>query len=100
MDLVILYGPEIGRTLLINEGVSYLGRWLDNDIRIEDKTVSQNHLKLETDRGKLFVTDLGSRNETFCAGKFMIPGNKVEVKEGAPLAIGMTVICFGAGCKE
>jgi len=40
----------------------------DNDIRIEDKTVSQKHLKLETDRGKLFVTDLGSRNETFCAG--------------------------------
>ena len=30
----------------------------------------------------------------------MIPGNEVEVKEGAPLAIGMTVICFGEGCKE
>jgi pSer/pThr/pTyr-binding forkhead associated (FHA) protein len=100
MDLVILNGPEIARTLPFKEGVSYLGRSLDNDTRIEDKTASRKHLKLESARGKLFVTDLGSRNGTFCAGKFMIPGNEVEVKEGAPLAIGMTVICFGEGCKE
>jgi hypothetical protein len=40
-DLVILNGPEIGRTLRIKEGVSYLGRSLDNDIRMEDKTISR-----------------------------------------------------------
>jgi len=100
MDLVILNGPGIGKTLRVKEGVSYLGRSFDNDIRIEDKTVSRKHLKIETAGGKLFVTDLDSRNGTYCAGKFMIPGNEVEVKEGAPLAIGMTVICFGEGCKE
>jgi pSer/pThr/pTyr-binding forkhead associated (FHA) protein len=99
-DLVILNGPEIGRTLRIKEGVSYLGRSLDNDIRIEDKTISRRHLKIESTRGKLFVTDLSSRNGTFCDGKYVIPGHEVEVKEGIPLAIGMTVICFGEGCKE
>jgi len=99
-DLVILNGPEIGRTLRIREGVSYLGRSLDNDIRIEDKTISRRHLKIESTRGKLFVTDLSSRNGTFCDGKYVIPGHEVEVKEGIPLAIGMTVICFGEGCKE
>jgi transcriptional regulator with GAF, ATPase, and Fis domain len=30
----------------------------------------------------------------------VIPGREVEVKEGVALAIGMTVICFGEGCKE
>jgi len=99
-DLVILNGPEIGRTLRIKEGVSYLGRSLDNDIRIEDKTISRKHLKIESTRGKLFVTDLSSRNGTFCDRKYVIPGHEVEVKEGVPLAIGMTVICFGEGCKE
>jgi pSer/pThr/pTyr-binding forkhead associated (FHA) protein len=100
MDLVILNGPEIGRTLRIKEGVSYLGRSLDNDMRVEDKTISRKHLKIESVRGKLFVTDLSSRNGTFYDGKYVIPGREVEVKEGVPLAIGMTVICFGEGCRE
>jgi pSer/pThr/pTyr-binding forkhead associated (FHA) protein len=99
-DLVILNGPEIGKTLAIRVGASYLGRSLDNDIRIEDKTISRKHLKIESIKGRYFVTDLSSRNGTFYDGKYVIPGHEVEVKEGVPLAIGMTVICFGKGCKE
>jgi transcriptional regulator with GAF, ATPase, and Fis domain len=57
-------------------------------------------LKIENVRGELFVTDLSSRNGTFYDGKYVIPGREVEVKEGVSLAIGMTVICFGEGCKE
>ena len=99
-DLVILNGPEIGRTLRVREGVAYLGRSLDNDIRIDDKTVSRKHLKIESIRDKHFVTDLSSRNGTFYNGKYVVPGHEVEVEEGVPLAIGMTVICFGKGCRE
>jgi len=99
-DLVTLNGPEIGRTLRIKDGVSFLGRSLDNDIRIEDKTIFPKHLKIEKVRGKLFVTDLSSRNGTFSDGRYVIPGHELEVKEGVPLAIGMTVICFGEGCRE
>jgi len=99
-DLVILNGPEIGKTLRVREGVVFLGRSLDNDIRIEDKTVSRRHLKIESIRDKHFVTDLGSRNGTFYNGKYVVPGHEVEVEEGVPLAIGMTVICFGEGCRE
>jgi len=99
-ELVILNGPKIGRTLRVREGVSFLGRSLDNDIRIEDKTISRKHLKIESIRGKHFVTDLSSRNGTFYDGKYVVPGHEVEVKEGVPLAIGMTVICFGEGCNE
>jgi two-component system, NtrC family, sensor kinase len=99
-DLVILNGLEIGKTLPIRVGASYLGRSLDNDIRIEDKTISRKHLKIESIKGRYFVTDLSSRNGTFYDGNYVIPGHEVEVKEGVPLAIGMTVICFGKGCKE
>ena len=99
-DLVVLNGPEIGRTLRIREGVSYLGRSPDNEIQIDDKTISRKHLKIESIRGKHFVTDLSSRNGTFYVGKYVIPGQEVEVKEGLPLAIGMTVICFGKDCRE
>jgi len=99
-DLVILNGPEIGKTLPVRVGASYLGRSPDNDIRIEDKTISRKHLKIESIKGRYFVTDLSSRNGTFYDGNYVIPGHEVEVKEGVPLAIGMTVICFGKGCKE
>ncbi|MCX5877704.1 MAG: FHA domain-containing protein [Deltaproteobacteria bacterium] len=99
-DLVILNGPEIEKTLRVREGVVFLGRSLDNDIRIEDKTVSRRHLKIESIRDKHFVTDLSSRNGTFYNGKYAVPGHEVEVEEGVPLAIGMTVICFGEGCRE
>ena len=90
---MILNGPDIGRTLRIREGVSFLGRSLDNDIRIDDKTISRKHLKIENIKGKHFVTDLSSRNCTFYDGKYVVPGHEVEVEEGVPLAIGMTVIC-------
>ena len=99
-DLVILNGPEIGRTLRLKKGVSFLGRSIDNDIRIEDKTVSRKHLKIESVGGKHFVTDLNSWNGTFYDGKYMVPGHELEVQEGVPLAIGMTVICLGKGCRE
>jgi pSer/pThr/pTyr-binding forkhead associated (FHA) protein len=99
-DLVILNGPEIGKTLPIGEGVSYLGRSPDGDIRIEDETISRNHLKIESIKGRHFVTDLSSRNGTFYEGKYVVPGHEVEIKEGVPLAIGMSVICFGGGYRK
>ena len=99
-DLVVLNGPQIGKILRVREGLSFLGRALDNEIRIDDKTISRKHLKIESVRGRHFVTDLSSRNGTFYDGKYVIPGHEVEVKEGVPLAIGMTVICLGKGAKE
>jgi len=100
IDLVILNGPEIGRTIPVNDGISFLGRSNDNEIRIDDKTISRKHLKIEIVRGRHFVTDLSSRNGTYYDGRYVVPGHEVEVKDGVPLAIGMTVICFGKGCKE
>jgi len=99
-DLLILNGPEIGKTLTIREGVSYLGRSPDNDLRIEDETISRRHLKIESIKGRHFVTDLGSRNGTFYGGKYVVPSHEVEIKEGVPLAIGISVICFGGGYRK
>jgi len=46
------------------------------------------------------VTDLKSRNGTFCNGKYIQHPFQFEVKEGVPIAIGMTLICIGEGCVE
>lgn len=98
--LHILSGKEIGRSFELSDAVTYVGRSPDNDIQIKEKTVSRRHLKIVKRGEKYFVTDLRSRNGTFFNGNFIAPGLELEAKQGVPIAIGMSVICLGEGCKE
>lgn len=98
--LYVLNGPQIGQSYELRDGVSFIGRSLDNDIRIDDRTVSRKHLRIARREDKYLITDLKSRNGTFFKGNFLNPGIEVEVIEGAPIAIGITVICFGEECAE
>ena len=98
--LHVLNGPGIGRSFELGDIATYIGRSPDNDIQIGDKTVSRKHLKIVKRGRKYFITDLKSRNGTFFNGNFIAPGLELELKEGVPIAIGMSVICLGEGCKE
>ena len=98
--LYILNGPEIGQSLTLREGVNFVGRSMDNEIRLTDKTVSRKHLRIARRGDKYLVRDLKSRNGTFVHGGFITPGEEVEIREGVPIAIGITVICIGLGCEE
>jgi pSer/pThr/pTyr-binding forkhead associated (FHA) protein len=100
MKLNILNGPEIGRSFEMKQSVSFLGRSLDNEIRIQDRTVSRKHLKIVIKEERYFITDLKSQNKTYYEGRYLNPGEEVEIVEGSPIAIGMTVICLGEDCKE
>ncbi len=58
-------GPNDGKTLSLSGGPLVLGRGPDNDIDVNDDTVSRRHaLMLETSRG-FIVRDLNSANGTF-----------------------------------
>jgi 3',5'-cyclic-nucleotide phosphodiesterase len=98
--LHILNGPKIGRSYELSEVATYIGRSLDNDIQIEDITVSRRHVKIVKKGSKYFITDLKSLNGTFFNGNYIAPGLELELKEGVPIAIGMSVICLGTGCAE
>ena len=98
--LFILNGPEIGQSFGLNHNSMYVGRGSDNDIQIVDSTVSRKHLRIQKRGNRYFLTDLGSRNGTFFNGSYVPPGIELEVKQGLPIAIGMSVICIGEGCLE
>jgi 3',5'-cyclic-nucleotide phosphodiesterase len=98
--LYVLSGPERGRSFTLREGANFVGRSLDNDIRIEDRTVSRKHLRITKKGDSYFLTDLRSRNGTFFEGAYLEPGADVEAKEGVPIALGMSVICLGEECEE
>lgn len=100
LQLYVLNGPDRGEVYRLSQGTNYVGRSMDNDIRIEDKTVSRKHLRIFRDNDKCFVTDLKSRNGTFYRGSFITPGATVEVKEGYPIALGMAVVCIGEICAD
>jgi hypothetical protein len=90
----------MGESFELRDGDTYLGRSEKNDIRIEDKTVSRTHLKIAKRGRRYLLTDLKSRNGTFCNGKYIRHPFQFEVQEGVPIAVGMTLICIGEGCVE
>jgi pSer/pThr/pTyr-binding forkhead associated (FHA) protein len=98
--LYVLNGPSKGRIFTLREGDSFLGRSLDNDIVIEDRTLSRKHLRIVKRGNAYFITDLKSRNGTYYKGDFTKPGFEIQIEEGSPIAVGMTVIGVGEGCEE
>ncbi len=100
LQLYVLNGPKRGESYRLRQGTNYVGRSMDNDVRIEDRTVSRKHLRIFRDNDKCFITDLKSRNGTFYRGSFVTPGASVEVQEGFPIALGMAVVCVGESCAD
>ncbi|MCX5877641.1 MAG: FHA domain-containing protein, partial [Deltaproteobacteria bacterium] len=88
--LYVLNGPEKGRSFRLREEENYIGRAIDNDIRIEDKTLSRKHAKILLRGSRFFITDLKSQNRTFFDSAYLEPGSEVELKPGVPIALGTT----------
>jgi putative methionine-R-sulfoxide reductase with GAF domain len=98
--LHVLNGPEMGQAFELNDAPTYVGRSEDNDIQIENKSVSRRHLRIVQRENRFFVTDLQSENGTFIGGNLIPPSLEVEVEEGRPITIGMCMICLGEAPPE
>ena len=81
-----------------------IGRDPDSDIRIEDDSVSWNHLEIESRGGVLMATDLDSSNGTTLNGEpldrprrlrdgdvLLVGGHRLEVSDPVPGRAGGTV---------
>jgi adenylate cyclase len=98
--LHILLGTDEGKFFDLKYNKIYtVGRSPDNDIQIEDKNISRYHLKIQCKENKYFITDLNSKNGTFVSGEDISPGFEVEVEEGVPVVVGMSIIGLGKGRK-
>ncbi|MCH8987823.1 MAG: FHA domain-containing protein [Chloroflexi bacterium] len=85
-------GPRMGETVNMGQGTISIGRSPDNDIVIDDPTVSRKHARLVFDGNQYIVEDLAST-----AG-VKVNGNKVQkaaMPVGATLKLGDTEIVFG-----
>ena len=85
-------GPRTGETVEMGRETISIGRSPDNDIVIDDPTVSRKHARLVFDGNQYVVEDLGST-----AG-VKVNGGKVQraaMPAGATLQLGDTEIVFG-----
>lgn len=94
-QLCIMSEKDGPRFFELNHGITYVGRSAINDVQIKDNYVSREHLLLRKVGDKILVRDLGSKNGTFVNGNQIHSGTEFEVKEGASIVIGMSVICLG-----
>jgi PAS domain S-box-containing protein len=97
LKLHIIEGPNKGKIYDLKKETTSVGRSAACDIRINDRAISARHLKFIRTSEGVFLEDVGSTNGTYLKGDLVIPGDRVPVGEGDPIAIGNTLICIDRG---
>jgi len=75
--LIIRYNGRKMDELIVTRDVLTMGRKADNDLRLEDSTVSNRHARIRKRVDGLFVEDCDSTNGTFVNGK-QISSHKLQ----------------------
>jgi PAS domain S-box-containing protein len=98
--LYIINGPMEGQSFDLNGEITSVGRAPENDIQINDHSVSRKHLKIFRKGDQLYIEDLNSQNGTWIFGKQIKPGEDLQVAEGMPIALGKVFLSLGDGNTE
>jgi pSer/pThr/pTyr-binding forkhead associated (FHA) protein len=84
-------GPKAGDTINIGPKTMTVGRSPDNDIVIDDPTVSRQHARITYDGNKFYVEDLNSTSGTKVNGKNV---TREAIMAGGTMKMGNTEIGF------
>jgi len=86
--LGILTGPRIGAELPVPGPVVSIGKGSQNEVAIEDDSVSTVHARLEYEGGHWRITDLDSTNGTFVEGVRLASGVPTPLFYGHSVRLG------------
>jgi hypothetical protein len=92
--LAVMRGPEAGSRYLLSVGVTTLGRHPDNDIFLDDVTVSRRQAEITATGYTFTVRDLDSLNGTYLNGERT---EEAVLHSGDELQIGKFRLVFVAG---
>lgn len=73
-------------SFVIEDGENLVGRGEGLPIRIVDSQMSRHHAIIDVRKGRLFIRDLGSTNNTYVNGKAIT--KEMELKEGTKVGFG------------
>jgi serine phosphatase RsbU (regulator of sigma subunit) len=83
--LLVVNGAGRGQRIELGDKPLVVGRSKPADLVLDDSQVSRNHCRLTLAMGELFVTDLGSSNGTYVAGRrinqpaFVAAGDRIGI---------------------
>ena len=90
--LLVLQGPDKGRTLRTADDVVLVGRGSEQ-IPLTDQTISRRHAELRVDEDGWTLTDLNSVNGTYVNGVRV--DKPVRLKHGDQIRVGSTLLVYG-----
>lgn len=91
--LLILSENFLGKSFILTNPVSIIGRETSCDIIIDDPLISKKHCKISlSDEGHYHIEDLDSTNSTYLNGKLL---KKIaQISYGDRIIIGDTILRF------
>ena len=81
-------GPFIGEEIPVRAPVARIGRAAENDIVIDDDSISARHALLEFEEGVWRITDLESTNGTYVEGIRLAPEVRTPLHYGVSVRLG------------
>jgi DNA-binding response OmpR family regulator len=73
------------RTWTLNQAVTTIGRWEDNDVLIADRWVSRHHAQIQRHGTQYLIEDLDSKNGLYLNGERV--SGSVRLEDGDQIAI-------------
>ena len=95
--LEVTDGPDAGLRGRFDRRVATIGTSPDNDLVLDDPTVSRVHCRIEADDVGYRVTDLGSKNGTWCGPSRV---REAYLDTSVPLRVGETTLAWAHGDEE
>jgi diguanylate cyclase (GGDEF)-like protein len=99
IKVFIVKGPGQGRSFELSNSKATLGRDSENEICLNESSVSRKHAKIYKDKDLYYLEDLQSKNGTWINGSVIENGMRVPVQEGVPIAIGNILVSVGKKCS-
>lgn len=89
--LVIIRGARLGSRIVLGEQPVIIGRSIDADFQISDRSISRHHCRVYRENRRYWVEDLGSTNHTFLNDSVV---DCAPLRDGDHLRISQTVLKF------
>ena len=89
--LVVNPSTTGSREFPLGPGAYYAGRGFENNIKIEDPSVSNAHAQIIVEQGRVIIKDLGSMNGTYING---LPVKEAVLHAGESLRLGAVELVF------
>lgn len=83
-----------GKGVILEEGITFIGRSRSNDLVIKDKFISRKHAMIQNDGDSFVLIGLGTVNPTIVNNKKIPPKYKYLLKQGDCIKIGQTILEF------